>query len=210
MILNFDSTYPERKRRIWGWIWDGENATRGLYYLIITSFTSSKCQINISLSKFERKRSPSIDDRRKKERRRWGAKMQQTWRGERKGERGDEKEKKEKDETPEEIAYRLFHSRSSTPTTAIFLQVLPGKLEIRGSLTRGNRGKIDRLADTMARERDERMGGEGWWKSRVRSLEEGGEERLIFYDFFFFFFVDSYLSKWKILERRCPFVCLIY
>lgn len=186
MILNFDSTYPERKRRIWGWIWDGENATRGLYYLIITSFTSSKCQINISLSKFERKRSPSIDDRRKKERRRWGAKMQQTWRGERKGERGDEKEKKEKDETPEEIAYRLFHSRSSTPTTAIFLQVLPGKLEIRGSLTRGNRGKIDRLADTMARERDERVGGEGWWKSRVRSLEEGGEERLIFYDFFFF------------------------
>lgn len=112
--------------------------------------------------------------------------MQQTWRGERKGERGDEKEKKEKDETPEEIAYRLFHSRSSTPTTAIFLQVLPGKLEIRGSLTRGNRGKIDRLADTMARERDERVGGEGWWKSRVRSLEEGREERLIFYDFFFF------------------------
>lgn len=108
MILNFDSTYPERKRRIWGWIWDGENATRGLYYLIITSFTSSKCQINISLSKFERKRSPSIDDRRKKERRRWGAKMQQTWRGERKGERGDEKEKKEKDENARGNSLQTF------------------------------------------------------------------------------------------------------
>lgn len=79
--------------------------------------------------------------------------MQQTRRGGRKkGEEGRGAKRKKKVETAEEMAYRLFHSRSSAPITAIFLQVLPGKLGIRGSLTRGNRGKIDRLADTTARE----------------------------------------------------------
>lgn len=113
--------------------------------------------------------------------------MQQTRRGERKGGR---KRKKEKVETPEEMAYRLFHSRSSTPTTAIFLQVLPGKLEIRGSLTRGNRGKIDRLADTMARERG---GGRIELMKKSCAIVRGRWRGTI--DFYNFFFVDSYLSK---------------
>lgn len=113
--------------------------------------------------------------------------MQQTRRGERKGGR---KRKKEKVETPEEMAYRLFHSRSSTPTTAIFLQVLPGKLEIRGSLTHGNRGKIDRLADTMARERG---GGRIELMKKSCAIVRGRWRGTI--DFYNFFFVDSYLSK---------------
>lgn len=125
--------------------------------------------------------------------------MQQTRRGERKGGR---KRKKEKVETPEEMAYRLFHSRSSTPTTAIFLQVLPGKLEIRGSLTRGNRGKIDRLADTMARERG---GGRIELMKKSCAIVRGRWRRTIdFYNFFLWILIYR-----KILER-CPFICLTY
>lgn len=126
--------------------------------------------------------------------------MQQTRRGERKEGR---KRKKEKVETPEEMAYRLFHSRSSTPTTAIFLQVLPGKLEIRGSLTRGNRGKIDRLADTMARERG---GGRIELMKKSCAIVRGRWRGTI--DFYNFFFLWILIYR-KILER-CPFICLTY
>lgn len=126
--------------------------------------------------------------------------MQQTRRGERKGGR---KRKKEKVETPEEMAYRLFHSRSSTPTTTIFLQVLPGKLEIRGSLTRGNRGKIDRLADTMARERG---GGRIELMKKSCAIVRGRWRGTI--DFYNFFFLWILIYR-KILER-CPFICLTY
>lgn len=112
------------------------------------------------------------------------------------------KRKKEKVETPEEMAYRLFHSRSSTPTTAIFLQVLPGKLEIRGSLTRGNRGKIDRLADTMARERG---GGRIELMKKSCAIVRGRWRGTIdFYNFFLWILIYR-----KILER-CPFIYLTY
>lgn len=121
--------------------------------------------------------------------------MQQTRRGERKGGR---KRKKEKVETPEEMAYRLFHSRSSTPTTAIFLQVLPRKLEIRGSLTRGNRGKIDRLARERGGGRIELM------KKSCAIVRRRWRGTIDFYNFFLWILIYR-----KILER-CPFICLTY
>lgn len=98
----------------------------------------------------QRRRSPEEGKRRRRD---WGAaKMQQTRRGGRKKERGGKKKKKKESRNGRGNGLQTFPL--ALKRTAIFLQVLPGKLEIRGSLTRGNRGKI---ADTTAREREERI-----------------------------------------------------
>lgn len=82
-------------------------------------------------------------------------------RGKKRGGGGRKRKKEKVEKTPEEMAYRLFHSRSSTPTTAIFLQVLPG--ETRDSwLVNAWKSRKNRPACrySTARERDERVGGD--------------------------------------------------
>ena len=86
-------------------------------------------------------------------------------RGKKRGGEGGEKEKRKKSKKRPRKWPTDFSTRAQAhPLPRYFFKFCRGKLEIRGSLTRGNRGKIDRLADTLRLEKETR-GWEGMKKS---------------------------------------------